>query len=93
MSTYTLTTDLIEKIDYEYYGKILNAFTIQNGNKIAVDKNFEVFSLYSDAKEKIKVCYRDIYAGWFALLANIQSKIFESTGANIDINKPDEAFL
>lgn len=96
MAAYTLTTDLIEKVEYEdrhLYDAILYRFTnIMSPHKLAVDKDETILKEY--AKVTPPKGLEHDYASWLVKLTDYKKTVLEKTNADISeiVGDPIESF-
>lgn len=95
MAIYTLTTDLIEKMqssEIHLFGSLFHVFTnVKSGNKLAIDKNKRLYSVYTNAiiDSNLKLYYQ----GWLDLFSKMLNEVCEFVPIDIDISDKDRAFL
>lgn len=95
MAIYTLTTDLIEKMqssEVNLFGSLFYVFTnVKSGNKLAIDNNKKLYSVYANAI--IDSNLRMYYQGWLELFSKMINNVCEFVPVDIDISDKDRAFL
>lgn len=95
MAIYTLTTDLIEKMqpsEIQLFGSLFYVFTnVKSGNKLVIDNNKKLYSVYANAI--IDPNLKQYYQGWLDLFSKILDNVCEFVPVNLDISDKDRAFL
>ena len=97
MSIYTLTTNLIENLqssEKSIFGSLFHVLTnVESGNKIAIDKNRRLLTLYAEANIVPELKYD--YKYWLDYLTDryIYDNVCEPILVDIDISDKNNAFL
>lgn len=97
MAIYTLTTNLIENIqlsERSIFSSLFHMLTnVKSGNKLAIDKNKRLLTIYAEANVIIGLKYD--YKYWLDYLSDkhIYDIICEPIPVEIDISDKDQAFL
>ena len=99
MATYTLTTNLIENLqpsDLAIIGSLFHKFTdISNCNKIALDRDNHLLTLYSKAKDRINdVKIKGYFHYWLQFLGDMVTQVTVIEHTSVQINaQTNDPFL
>lgn len=95
MAIYTLTTDLIEKMqssEIHLFGSLFYVFTnVKSGNKLLIVNNKKLYSVYANAI--INPNLKQYYQGWLELFSKMLDNVCEFVPVDLDISDKDRAFL
>lgn len=99
MAIYTLTTNLIENLqpsDLAIIGSLFHKFTdISNCNKIALDRDNHLLTLYSKAKDRINdVKIKGYFHYWLQFLGDMVTQVTVIEHTSVQINaQTNDPFL